>query len=114
MDDQLIEESAGLSRRTLLRRSAVVGGALVWAAPAVQTLAKPAFAAGGSAPCDSTTCVNVIKHNVVIGHLDCGPQPQDRDCPCECFGQPGTVCAEANPCNVQITCVPGPGPCPGP
>ncbi|HVE63895.1 MAG TPA: twin-arginine translocation signal domain-containing protein [Mycobacteriales bacterium] len=32
------------SRRTFLRRSAVVGGALLWTAPAIQTIASPAHA----------------------------------------------------------------------
>lgn len=38
--------SGGFDRRTLLKRGAVVGGAAVWAAPVVQSLATPAWAAG--------------------------------------------------------------------
>jgi hypothetical protein len=38
----------GFNRRDMLRRSALVGGALIWTAPAVQTLAAPAFAAGST------------------------------------------------------------------
>jgi hypothetical protein len=38
--------SLGISRRTLLRRGAVVGGALVWTPPVVITLASPAAGAG--------------------------------------------------------------------
>ncbi len=38
--------AAGLDRRSVLRRGAVLGGALVWTVPAVQTIAGPAFAAG--------------------------------------------------------------------
>lgn len=34
----------GIDRRSLLKRSAVVGGALVWTTPIVQTIAAPAFA----------------------------------------------------------------------
>ncbi len=34
----------GLTRRDLMRRGAVVGGSLMWAAPAVQSFARPAFA----------------------------------------------------------------------
>jgi hypothetical protein len=34
----------GLTRRDLIRRGAVVGGTLLWAAPAVQSISKPAFA----------------------------------------------------------------------
>jgi hypothetical protein len=33
-----------MDRRTMLRRSALTGGALVWATPVVQTLARPAYA----------------------------------------------------------------------
>jgi hypothetical protein len=41
-----VDASLGISRRTLLRRGAVVGGALVWSVPVVSTLAAPAAAAG--------------------------------------------------------------------
>jgi hypothetical protein len=34
----------GLTRRDLLRRGAIVGGTLLWAAPAVQSITKPAYA----------------------------------------------------------------------
>ena len=34
----------GLTRRDLLRRGAIVGATLLWAAPVVQSIAKPAFA----------------------------------------------------------------------
>ncbi len=40
------EEGQGLSRRSVLRGSVVVGGALAWSAPVVQSLTRPAFAAG--------------------------------------------------------------------
>lgn len=40
-----MDASLGISRRTLLRRGAVVGG-LVWTAPIVHTLAAPAASAG--------------------------------------------------------------------
>ncbi|MGH8893621.1 MAG: twin-arginine translocation signal domain-containing protein [Actinomycetes bacterium] len=39
------EPDGGISRRDVLRKSALVGGAMVWAVPAVQTLGAPAFAA---------------------------------------------------------------------
>jgi hypothetical protein len=41
-----MDSSLGISRRTLLRRGAIVGGALVWTTPVVQTLASPAVATG--------------------------------------------------------------------
>lgn len=40
------DASLGISRRTLLRRGAVVGGAMVWTAPVVHTLAGPASGVG--------------------------------------------------------------------
>jgi len=42
-DDKLKREF-GISRRDLIRRGAVVGGALLWVAPTIQTIAAPAFA----------------------------------------------------------------------
>ena len=53
-----IDETPGFSRRDMLRKTAIVGGALVWTAPAVQSLAGPAFAqvAPGS-PRGQETCV---------------------------------------------------------
>ena len=52
------EGPGGLDRRSLLRRSALVGGALVWTVPAVQTLAGPAFAAGSNCVPDTETDIN--------------------------------------------------------
>jgi hypothetical protein len=42
------EERGGLTRRSMLQRSAVVGGTLVWAAPIVQSVGPAAFATVGS------------------------------------------------------------------
>lgn len=41
-----MDTSLGISRRTLLRRGAVVGAAMVWTAPVVHSLATPASGAG--------------------------------------------------------------------
>ncbi|HEY7755833.1 MAG TPA: hypothetical protein VID69_06380 [Actinomycetota bacterium] len=38
-------EELGLTRRDLLRRGAVVGGTLLWVAPAIQSIAPKAYAA---------------------------------------------------------------------
>lgn len=46
------EPESGLGRRALIKRGALLGGALVWATPVVQSFAAPAFAAeSGSALC---------------------------------------------------------------
>jgi hypothetical protein len=49
-------EQGGPNRRDVLRRGAILGGALVWTTPIVQTLAGPAFAAG-------TACVEPVEVN---------------------------------------------------
>jgi hypothetical protein len=38
-----LDGELGLSRRDLLRRGAIVGGTLLWVAPAIQSIAPPAF-----------------------------------------------------------------------
>lgn len=43
------EPGRGLTRRDMLRRGAVVGGALVWTVPVVQSVAPSAYAAGSPA-----------------------------------------------------------------
>lgn len=45
-----IDTNLGISRRTVLRRGAVVGGSLVWAAPAVQSLSRTALAQTNGTP----------------------------------------------------------------
>ena len=49
MTERETPQQGGLSRRDMLKRSAVVGGALVWTTPAVQSL-MPAAHAGTEAP----------------------------------------------------------------
>ncbi len=64
MDDELepkkrsidVESEIGMSRRDLLRRSAIVGGALLWAAPTIQTVGMKAAAAYGPSPGECSAC----------------------------------------------------------
>ncbi len=53
-----VDASLGISRRTLLRRGAVVGGALAWTVPVVSTLAAPAAAAG--TPAEGASFVAIL------------------------------------------------------
>lgn len=73
----------GISRRTLLKRGALVGGTLAWTVPVVHTLATPSATAG--TPLDGISLVAVVlssdgvnyrmKWEVVDGRLvgDTGP-----------------------------------------
>jgi hypothetical protein len=46
-DEGNLKSNLGISRRDLLKRGAVVGGTVLWATPAIQTLGSKAFAQGG-------------------------------------------------------------------
>jgi hypothetical protein len=54
--DRGLEARAGFSRRELLRRSAIVGGTLVWATPVIQSLAPAAYAQMGQSPGICAAC----------------------------------------------------------
>lgn len=56
-----VESEVGMTRRDLLRRSAIVGGALLWAAPTIQTVGMKAAAAYGPSPgtCSACYCYTV-------------------------------------------------------
>jgi hypothetical protein len=81
----------GMTRRDALRRGAVIGGALVWAAPAVQTLARPAFAGAlnGSPVGNTYSFVAVLfycggqYYRVKVNAddtVECGPTWQNDGC----------------------------------
>lgn len=48
--NDVVNPALGISRRDLLKRGAVVGGALVWAAPVVQTISRSALAQTDGTP----------------------------------------------------------------
>lgn len=55
--------TTGFDRRTLLKRGAVVGGALVWATPVVQSLSGTAMASVGPGSLPGGSCsVNLDLH----------------------------------------------------
>ncbi len=81
------EQSSGIDRRSVLRRGAILGGALAWTVPAVQTIAGPAFAAG-------TPCLGSFIYNDGKGHCFRVTYHQTKTC-CDCvatftpvFGNP--------------------------
>lgn len=60
MSHEDIEANLGISRRDLIRRGAIVGGTLVWAAPVVQSIAPRALAQTGGTPACELDVVIVI------------------------------------------------------
>jgi hypothetical protein len=87
-------EGSGLSRRDMLRRSALVGGTMVWMTPAVQSLASPAFAAGttagGDGPCEY---IAFIKFDLKTGFDDEEGTGNDTCRLTQCAGSNITVTA---------------------
>lgn len=78
-----LEANLGISRRDLIRRGAVVGGTLVWAAPVVQSL-RPAFAQAqtGSPACDAS-CTITLRFGSVTREIP--GQFKNPDCVCCCL-----------------------------
>ena len=59
-----LNSELGVTRRDLIRRGAIVGGTLLWVAPAIQSMAPKAFAqvaAPGSVTCTACYCWNGSK-----------------------------------------------------
>lgn len=96
MSDDTTAEPGGLSRRDMLRRSALVGGTIVWVTPAVQSIASPAFANGSPVeerPCLFTFflkfdpeagagCINGFCPSESPTHLpSCDPGPSSESTP---------------------------------
>lgn len=80
-NDQL-EGNLGISRRRLIKRGAIVGGTVVWAAPVVQSFTVPAYSqplyqgccrfTGGGGSGGNTGLTNVVHYGL---ELYCGPNP---------------------------------------
>lgn len=91
--------SGGLDRRAVLRRGAILGGALVWTVPAVQTLAGPAFAAGTGCAAKLTLETKDAQGNTVV----CATVTfQESDACCDCIN--GIINGGGNALTATILC----------
>jgi hypothetical protein len=89
-----LRSDLGLTRRDLLRRGAVVGGTLLWAAPAVQSITQPAFAGeqNGTVRHACCFCTNPTKQQQFPAEAHCDglgggpgdPLNSDADCAAYC------------------------------
>jgi hypothetical protein len=116
-----LNSELGMSRRDLIRRGAIVGGTLLWVAPAIQSMAPKAFAqeAGPGSPRPCRACrTNVFDPDgsggtpPVITHQEFGPTPE---C-CKCLAIPGNTLDECDNSGGTGDCAPItavlPGACP--
>ncbi len=85
MDDQPGGTKSGrLTRRDLIRRGAVVGGSLLWVAPAIQSLTPAAHASTTGSPVFG--CCEC--RNGAVGKEICNPGQDHVECTTEGSGQP--------------------------
>jgi hypothetical protein len=105
---------SGISRRTLMRRGAVLGGA-VWATPVIQSLAAPAFSQVYP-QCEA--CLAAVfdpdgpgGQPPIEQHVTLNPTPQCCACIAAGGGGIGAVvlCAVTGDCTINSF---GSGPCP--
>lgn len=110
MDEQDFESNLGISRRTLIKRTAVVGAGVAWATPVVQSLAGPAFAQQGTPQCVFEVIVRLGNECFKVG-IATAPQ---ACCDCLGAGNPVPICDDE--CvGTGFTPLPGgpvPVPCP--
>ena len=109
MDEEPRTRASGrLNRRDLLRRGAVVGGSLLWVAPAIQTLTPAASAqAVGSPVFGCCECRNGAVGKAIcnpgLDHITCttsgsgqpagsGPAASESDCASFCASQRNAYC----------------------
>jgi hypothetical protein len=88
-----LNSELGMSRRDLLRRGAIVGGTLLWVAPAIQSMAPKAFAqvpspgGGGCAACYcwNTRASGALRHDTALhGGIHAGGLLNAEDCASFC------------------------------
>ena len=73
VDDEL-EGNLGISRRELIKRAAIVGGTLMWAAPVVETIVAKAAYAGNSVAasnCCHCYCDGLNGQTCGVDHFSC-------------------------------------------
>ena len=106
MDEQ--PQKPGIQRREVLRRAAIVGGNLLWIAPAIQTIAPKAFAASPVFGC--CECRNgAVGHALCNGvdHVQCttsgAATSSESACASYCASLGKAYCFHASPS--PLTCV---------
>ena len=75
MSDQEIPQQTGLTRREVLKKGAVLGGALAWGTPVVQVIGmRPAVAQVTSPTCENLYCVKAEFSGSTLGIFqNCSP-----------------------------------------
>jgi hypothetical protein len=92
-----LDEATGPSRRQVIRRGALVAGAVVWTAPAVQSIAPAAFAQG------SPACIGCLTGGgQILGGVCKDGKAADKIS----YGLGPICCPTHDPTEIQVTCHP--------
>ena len=83
----MIEENQGLTRREVLQRGAVVGGTLLWTAPAIQTIGMRAALADTPSICSQQWADSVDSWTQLL-RTDGSPVPASRSNKNNALGPP--------------------------
>jgi hypothetical protein len=111
MSHEDIEANLGISRRDLIRRGAIVGGTLVWAAPVVQSIAPKALAqtGQGTPACEITVIFQPAPGGPCFQVGVCTAEPECCTCLLTGLGSPcDDECASQNCVSTPVTPVPCP------
>ncbi|HEX9890461.1 MAG TPA: hypothetical protein VGB28_00165 [Actinomycetota bacterium] len=94
--DMSFKSELGISRRDLLRRGAIAGGTLLWAAPVIQSLRTPAFAQTVPA-CGCCCCVEEGAFGGQVGRCRLNGALTESECreACTDFGGMADHCTNA-------------------
>ena len=80
-------QDGGLDRRSVLRRGAILGGAMVWTVPTVQSLAGPAFAIGTAEICQVILAGRVDAYGTFTETSSAGVVRNDRTARVDLYDQ---------------------------
>ena len=100
-----LHDESGMTRRDLMRRGAIVGGTLLWVAPAIQSIGSKAYAQTGSPLCNACVQISIQPGNVVV-HFNI---VSDETC-CACLAAAAEAGTAEDIAVATFACVIG-GPC---
>jgi hypothetical protein len=108
-DDRNLRRELGVSRRELIRRGAIVGGTLLWAAPVIQSITTPAIASTESERHFCCFCSHPSNPKQVP-NFQCfndGFPSTDAECASLCSAAGFTSHVHMGPSPTPFTCGPG-------
>ena len=101
MSHDEIDGDLGVSRRQLIKRGAVVGGTVLWAAPVVQSLTTPALGQTALYPPPCTNCATAAAFGLRALGLTFG---QANGTGCQCLANVNATVGTIGGASAQLAC----------